>query len=161
LLVLLRNPIVSIYSANETVASAGATALTAFAIAWFFDFTQCQLSGVIKAVRKQAIASVASFLCMVCISLPVGYLCGVSLGWGLPGFWAGYGASSLCLASTYFIILIRIDWSEQAAKASRDELSESDLSYEGPNILESKVVEKEMIAKKWGPTQERFGYACM
>jgi Na+-driven multidrug efflux pump len=58
---------------------------------------------------------------MVCISLPVGYLCGVIAGWGLPGLWIGYGFSSFCLACTYLFILARIDWTEVAEKASRDE----------------------------------------
>jgi Na+-driven multidrug efflux pump len=64
---------------------------------------------------------------MVFIGLPVGYLCGITAGWGLPGFWAGYGASNLVLACTFLKILTTINWVETAEIASRDELSFTDL----------------------------------
>ena len=86
------------------------------------------LSGVIKAVRKQAVASIASFVCMVFISLPVGYLSGVTAGWGLPGFWIGYAASGFSLGTIYTVILTRIDWVKVAEVASQDEFSDLDLS---------------------------------
>lgn len=119
--VIFRHQVVSIYTQDEVVADFAATAVAAFAIAFFFDWTQCLLSGVIKAVRKQGIAALASFLCMVCISLPTGYFAGVKAGHGLPGIFLGYGLSSFCLGSIYLVILSRVDWFAVAEVASRDE----------------------------------------
>jgi len=58
---------------------------------------------------------------MVCVSLPTGYLCGVYLGYGLPGFWMGYGLSSLCLGTIYSVILARVKWCTVAEVASKEE----------------------------------------
>ena len=41
LMIILRNPIVRIYSHNEEVATAAAAALFAFSISLFFEFAQC------------------------------------------------------------------------------------------------------------------------
>ena len=89
----------------ETKAFAG-PALVAFSIAFWFDWNQCCLGGVIKATRMQGLASIASFGCMILISLPAGYLFGVYLNYGLPGLWVGYGLSSMVLGSLYSKILI-------------------------------------------------------
>ena len=78
---------------------------------------------------------------MVIISLPVGYLCGITAGWGLPGLWAGYGASNLVLACIFLKILSKIDWEATAESASRDELSSTDLDsqygdeYRNANLI--------------------------
>jgi multidrug resistance protein, MATE family len=41
LMIILRDPIVRIYSENEEVATAAAAALCAFSISLFFEFAQC------------------------------------------------------------------------------------------------------------------------
>jgi Na+-driven multidrug efflux pump len=40
-IIILSQPIVNTYSDSEAVAAVARPALCAFAIAWFFDFTQC------------------------------------------------------------------------------------------------------------------------
>ena len=84
------------------------------------------LSGVIKAVRKQGLASLGSLLCLFLVSLPMGYLFGVTLGWGLSGFWAGWGVSNCLLSGIYLTIISKLNWIDVAEIASRDEFKEED-----------------------------------
>ncbi len=118
-IILLREPIIHIYSQTPVVVELASEAFFFYGIAFFFDWTQCYLSGLIKAVKKQGIASVCSLCCMIFVSLPTGYCCGFKLDLGLKGFWMGYGLSSLCLASIYSFIMLRVSWSETAHKASQ------------------------------------------
>ena len=79
------------------------------------------MGGVIKATGVQGLASIASIVCRIFISLPLGYLFGVHLNYGLSGLWVGYGISSLILGGLYSWILIKLDWVDVAWKASQDE----------------------------------------
>lgn len=126
----LREPLVHIFSTDEQVTSAATVALAAFCVAFVFDWTQCLLSGLIKAVRKQMIASASSLCCMLFISLPTGYCVGVKLGLGLPGLWMGYGLSSCMLAVIYSVILIRIPWVKVAELASQEDEHSSSVDAE-------------------------------
>jgi Na+-driven multidrug efflux pump len=85
--------------------------MIAFSGAFFCDWLQCCLAGVIKGVGKQAIASIASFFCMFAVSFPMSWYLGINQGLGLPGFWIGYGCASLILSIWYSCILLSIDWS--------------------------------------------------
>ena len=73
---------------------------------------------MIKGVGKQGVASIASIFCMFIVGLPLSWLFGIKLGFGLPGLWVGYGLCSLSLAILYTWILRRLNWSEAAYKAS-------------------------------------------
>lgn len=110
-IIFLREPIIQIYSQNPEIVELASKAFLFYGIAFFFDWTQCCLSGLIKAVKKQGIASVCSLCCMIFVSLPTGYFCGLKLDLGLKGFWIGYGLSSFCLALIYSFILLRVSWS--------------------------------------------------
>ena len=125
-IIVIRKPLVKIYTDDDNVTNAAANALVIFSFAFFFDWTQCVMSGVIKAVRKQSIASVASLCCMALISMPGSYLIGVRSGIGIEGLWIGYGISSFFLAVFYFVILNKINWKEKADFASQNELSDGE-----------------------------------
>ena len=101
LIAALRSEILSWYGISPETESFAGPALLAFSIAFWFDWNQCSLGGVIKATGVQGVASLASFGCMILISLPTSYLFGVYLNYGLPGLWAGYGLSSMVLGSLY------------------------------------------------------------
>lgn len=125
-IILLREPIIHIYSQEPAIVELASEAFFFYAIAFFFDWTQCYLSGLIKAVKKQGIASVCSLCCMIFISLPTGFCCGFKLDLGLKGFWMGYGLSSLWLSAIYSFILLKVVWSETAHKVNQ---SKKDASF--------------------------------
>ena len=104
--------LLSIYTANNTeVKELTKSAYMTIMLAFFFDASQCNLGGSIKAVGKQGYGSLFSLCCMFLIALPVSYVASFKLGHGLAGLWIGYGSSAFCLTMLYSTILINLDWS--------------------------------------------------
>ena len=104
--------LLSIYTANNTeVKELTKSAYMTIMLAFFFDASQCNLGGSIKAVGKQGYGSLFSLCCMFLIALPVSYVASFKLGHGLAGLWIGYGLSAFCLTLLYSTILINLDWS--------------------------------------------------
>ena len=97
-----------------------------FVVAFTFDATQCNASGVIKATGRQGIGSMCSLGCMMFIALPVGYYCAFVKEFGLSGLWLGYGLSAFCLSTLYGTVLINMDWHKTAEEASSSEESTQD-----------------------------------
>jgi Na+-driven multidrug efflux pump len=88
--------------------------LLIYSVGFFFDWMQNNMCGLIKAVNKQAVASIASLVAMVFISFPIAYTLGVSWGYGLSGLWTGYLVQNICLTVTYLVIMGRLDWDKTA-----------------------------------------------
>ena len=86
-----------------------------------FDWTQCSTSGLIRAIGKQHLASVASVVCIACISMPISSLLLFKYGWGIEGLWVGYGLCHLTLTLLYYLILVCIDWKAAAMWAATNE----------------------------------------
>jgi len=105
-----RHSVITLYGANIEVRNLADPTIRVFSIVFFFDWVQCSLGGIIKGVGQQAIASSASFFCMVCINFPIAYLIGLHHEYGLPGLWIGFGIACTTLAVLYSIILARLDW---------------------------------------------------
>lgn len=72
-----RHYIISIYTDNDEIRDMAIRAFTSLCVALMFSWTAGQLSGTIKAVGAQGIASVSSLLCILCIELPLSYYFGV------------------------------------------------------------------------------------
>jgi len=121
-----RHSIITLYGATLDVRNIADPTLRVFAIVFFWDWVQNSLGGIIKGVGQQAIASVASLFCMLCLNLPIGYLIGLHREAGLPGLWTGFGISCSTLAALYAAILFKLDWKQAALKASEDETKMND-----------------------------------
>jgi Na+-driven multidrug efflux pump len=76
------------------------------------------MMGFIKAFDQQNIAAVASFLSMILVSVPIGYVSGFLLDMKLPGLMIGYGLQGLILIIVYGIILVKLNWQNAALQAS-------------------------------------------
>ena len=72
-----RHLIISTYTDNEEIHDMAVRAFTSLCVALMFSWTAGQLSGTIKAVGAQGIASVSSLFCLLCIELPLSYYFGV------------------------------------------------------------------------------------
>ena len=116
----IKKPLIGLYSSNDStdVADFAYGSFAVFLIAFIFDATQCNASGVIKATGQQCIASVCSLCCMLFVALPVGYFAAFGMDMGLSGLWIGYGASAFCLALLYAKIITQLDWCKIAGEAS-------------------------------------------
>lgn len=116
-----RHSIITLYGASVEVRNLADPTIRAFSIAFFFDWMQNSIGGVIKGVGKQGIASLASFFCLICLNFPMAYIMGLRRERGLPGLWVGFGISAVVLAVLYTVILVRLDWKKTALEAAEDE----------------------------------------
>jgi len=118
-----RHSVITLYGANIDVRNMADPTIRVFSIVFFCDWMQCSLGGIIKGVGQQAIASLASLFCMICLNFPISYLIGLHHEAGLPGLWVGFGIACTTLAVLYSIILAKLDWRIAAEKAAEDETS--------------------------------------
>jgi len=121
-----RHSIITLYGANIDVRNMADPTIKVFAAVFFCNWMQNSLGGIIKGVGQQAIASLASLFCMICLNFPIAYLIGLHKEAGLPGLWVGFGIACTTLAVFYLVILTRLNWSIAAEKASQDETKPND-----------------------------------
>ena len=112
-------PLVTLYASSDSADVIKLTndAFVVFLVAFCFDATQCNASGVIKASGRQGLGSVCSLCCMLFLALPIGYFSAFYLNPGLCGLWLGYGFSAFVLSLLYATILIKMDWHKAAELA--------------------------------------------
>ena len=123
----LQKTLIPIYAANnDDVIRLAEGAYIVFLVAFLFDSSQCNLSGIIKAVGRQGLASLCSLGCMILIALPATYIATSYLNLGLVGLWIGYSLSTFCLTVIYAYDLTTLDWTKTAQDASAsDEITQN------------------------------------
>ena len=59
-----------------------------------------------------------NFVAFYIIGLPLGYVLGIQLGYGVVGLWLGMTVGLLFVAITGVIVIFRSDWKKLAADAA-------------------------------------------
>ncbi len=87
---LLRNQIGSWFTDSQEVSAAVLTLLVPFFIYQFGDGLQINYANAMRGIADVKPLMVIAFIAFFVISLPVGYLCGFILGYGLVGVWMAF-----------------------------------------------------------------------
>ena len=75
---------------NEEVALLVAQLVVPFIISQFGDGLQSNFSNALRGIADVKPVIKYAFIAYIAISLPVGYLFGFVLDWGLPGVWLSF-----------------------------------------------------------------------
>ncbi|EOA13263.1 hypothetical protein CARUB_v10026293mg [Capsella rubella] len=118
LIIFLLNHISWIFSSSETVLKAVNNLTTLLAFAILLNSVQPVLSGVAVGSGWQSLVAFINLGCYYCIGLPLGFVMGWILKFGVKGIWAGmiFGGTAIQTLILIFITM-RCDWEKEAQNA--------------------------------------------
>lgn len=90
LFVLLRYPILHLFTKDAEVVEIGAQILIAVGIYQIFDGMQVVGAGILRGIKDVKITMYVAFLAYIIINLPLGYVLAFVCNWGPIGIWAGF-----------------------------------------------------------------------
>ena len=90
LFVILRYPVMSLFTEDTEVIKIGAQILIAVGIYQIFDGMQVVGAGILRGIKDVTITMYAAFISYVVINLPLGYFLAFICNWGPLGIWAGF-----------------------------------------------------------------------
>ena len=125
LLVLFRDPFVSIFTTQADVRLVIDTAYPVVLIYVFFDCIQCVGQGIIRGLGKQGRASIGTVLGYWVIGIPTTLLLVFWLDLGIVGLWVGPTLAIAFNFCFYYGMVLRTDWqlvADQAQERRRKEL---------------------------------------
>lgn len=74
--------------------------------------------GIFRGSGQQGLSAKFNFVAFYIIGLPLGYVLGIQLGYGVVGLWLGMTVGLLFVAITGVIVIFRSDWKKLAADAA-------------------------------------------
>ena len=87
---LVREHIGWLYTSSEDVVNLGAVLMGILVFYQFGDSLQIIFANALRGVADVTSMAVISFIGYFVIALPVSYICGFVLDWGIEGIWVGY-----------------------------------------------------------------------
>ena len=116
ILLVLREKWADLFGANEEIRGLLLKVLDIYFIFILFDGIQVILSGTIKGIEKQNIATFGLFICYYVIALPVIVLLAFKFEMKVQGIWYGFLGGIILLLGVYGLILARTNFKAQAVK---------------------------------------------
>lgn len=99
-----------LYTSDPTIIAAGTPAMRLLGLGQPLVGTASILAGALRGAGDTRTPMVLGALCIWAIRVPVAYLCGLYLGWGLVGLWIGWLADFLVRGSLFFSRFQAGDW---------------------------------------------------
>ena len=103
---VFRNELPLLFTSNAEVVALGSDLLIMVALFQLFDALQCAGVGIMRGMQDVKMISWISLLAYIVLNIPIGYLCGFTLGMGPTGMYIGY-IFGLGTAAVLYIIRIR------------------------------------------------------
>lgn len=98
LIFLLRNHISSWFSDDVDVAKVVITLVFPMLIYQFSDGMQIAFANVLRGIADVKVMMAIAFFSYFIVALPIGYICGFVLNWGVPGVWMTFPTGLSCAA---------------------------------------------------------------
>lgn len=104
-LMLLREPLVQIYTDDMTVIQIAVQILLCAAIFQLFDFAQCIASYALRGYKITRAPMLIHAICFWCLGLLPGYVLGYFVGMGVYGFWVAliFSLAAAAMALVYYL----------------------------------------------------------
>jgi len=124
-----KSEIVKIWNPSPALNKLAQDCISVSSLCMILDGVQFTFSSILRAVGRQNIGAVIYFFAFYVVHLPMGYVFGVVLGYGVIAFWwsLATGIGILCLGLG--VALLRINWPEEirlAAQRTQYDVVESD-----------------------------------
>lgn len=98
LIFLLRNHISSWFSNDVDVAKVVITLVFPMLIYQFSDGMQIAFANALRGIADVKVMMAIAFFSYFIVALPIGYICGFVLNWGVPGVWMTFPTGLSCAA---------------------------------------------------------------
>ena len=82
------------------------------------DAINAGVQGIFRGSGRQTLAAYYNFVAYFLIGIPVGYIIGIKLGYGVEGLWIGMTLGLYVIAIGCTIIVFRSDWKKLASDAT-------------------------------------------
>lgn len=102
LIFLLRNHISSWFSDDVDVAKVVITLVFPMLIYQFSDGMQIAFANALRGIADVKVMMAIAFFSYFIVALPIGYICGFVLNWGVPGVWMTFPTGLSCAAILMF-----------------------------------------------------------
>lgn len=74
--------------------------------------------GIFRGSGRQSLSALFNFVAFYVIGLPLGYVLGIQLGYGIEGLWIGITTSLFIIALGSAIVVLQSDWNKLAFDAN-------------------------------------------
>jgi MATE family multidrug resistance protein len=122
----------SIWTHEEQVVELGASCMY---IMWMFHVGDCLKTigiSIARSCGKFILTIIVNAICCIVIGYTTSYLLGIYFHYGIHGVWFGMACAWISCAFVYLIIILRIDWYQEAAEAE-DRLNKGLSSMQNEN----------------------------
>ena len=102
------------FTTDAAVIATGLSLLAVAAVFQLFDGIQVVATGALRGIGDTRTAMVANLLGHWFLGLPVGYVLGIWMGWGVTGLWMG-----LCAGLIVVAVLLTVVWNRRAGSLAR------------------------------------------
>jgi len=105
--ILFRHTLVSWYIDDPIVQNIAAELLIIAAVFQIFDGVQAVGVGILRGIMDAKVPTIITFVAYWILSLPVGYIIGFKLGYGVSGVWIGFvsglGSAAIMLTMRFYL----------------------------------------------------------
>ncbi len=109
---LYRHSIPYLYTDNPIIVNKIIDLITIYLYFGLVDTLQVVFNGIIKGLGKQKMTSVIVIIVLYPVNIPMAYMFGFVINYGLLGLWYAQFTSIILLAISYTIILLCLDWED-------------------------------------------------
>ena len=116
--VLGREAVGMAFSEDEGVIRATADIVPLVAFCMLGDGVNASIGGMLRGIGRQEIGAKYNLLSYWGIGMPLAYMLGIPLGWGIAGLWTGLATCASVNGIIMFLVLRRVEWGLEVARAS-------------------------------------------
>ena len=107
-----RESIPYLYTDNPLIAAKIIDLIEIYLYFGLIDTLQIILNGIIKGLGKQKMTSIIVLIVLYPVNIPMAYMFGFVINYGLIGLWYSQLTAIILLAISYMIILLCLDWDD-------------------------------------------------
>ena len=116
LIVVSRKEIAPLFTGESQVQALFTLGIVFYSINFIPDAMQMTMQGIMKTLGKPIKAAQLCAFAQICIGLPISYLLGVHLDYGIPGLFLGLTVGNSLLIGLFTRDIYREDWNLVSSK---------------------------------------------
>ena len=118
LLLTFRNSLPWLFTSDVDIVRKSRQLILIAAAFQFPDSINCGVQGIFRGSGRQALAATYNFVAFYVVGIPLAYVLGVRMGFGVEGLWWGITSGLCVIAIGGTIAILRSDWRKLASEAA-------------------------------------------